>query len=116
MITSFLNSVDLPTVSGVGIAYEAGIANSSVLYNLPTTALGNTFTLVTLAVNGNTSQKIRINKSYSGQQLGFILQDRTSFLFNYVSGAPATANITAIANYYDNVGPVQRRLVQGYEA
>lgn len=124
MITSFLNSVDLPTVSGInitsgalaGIAYEAGIAGSSVLYTLPTTSLGETYTLITLTVAGNSTQKIRIDKSYSGKTLGFIKQDRSSFLFTYTSGAGATASITATANYYDNVGPVQRRLVQGYEA
>lgn len=124
MITSFLNSVDLPTVSGINstsglpadIAYEAGIEGSSILYTLPTTALGTTFTLITLSVAGDTTNKIRINKSYSGQVLGFINQDRSSFLFTYTSGGGGTASITATANYYDNVGPVQRRLVQGYEA
>jgi hypothetical protein len=124
MITSFLNSVDLPTVSGInstsgdlaGIAYEAGIEGSSILYTLPTTALGTTFTLITLSVAGDTTNKIRINKSYSGQVLGFINQDRSSFLFTYTSGGTGTASLTATANYYDNVGPVQRRLVQGYEA
>jgi hypothetical protein len=124
MITSFLNSVDLPTVSGInstsglpaGIAYEAGIAGSSILYTLPTSTLGTTFTLITLSVAGNTTNRIRLNKSYSGQTLGFINQDRSSFLFTYTSGGTATASLTATANYYDNVGPVQRRLVQGYEA
>lgn len=124
MITSFLNSVDLPTVSGInitsgalaGIAYEAGIADTSVLYDSPTTSLGETYTLITLTVDGDNTQKIRIDKSYSGQTLGFIKQDRSSFLFTYTSGGGGTASITATANYYDNVGPVQRRLVQGYEA
>ena len=124
MITSFLNSVDLPTVSGIniasgalaGIAYEAGIDNSSVLYDTPTTNLGDTYTLITLTVDGDNTQKIRIDKSYSGQTIGFIKQDRSSFLFTYTSGGGATASVTATANYYDNVGPVQRRLVQGYEA
>ncbi len=124
MITSFLNSVSLQSVSGInstsglpaGIAFEAGIANSQVLYTLPTTALGTTYTLITLNVGGDTSNKIRINKSYSGQQLGFIKQDRSSFLFTYTSGGGSTASITAAANCYDNVGPVQRALVQGYEA
>ena len=124
MITSFLNSVDLPTVSGInttsglpaGIAYEAGIVNSSVLYTIPTAALCNVYTLVTLSVAGNTTQRIRIDKSYSGQTLGFIKQDRSSFLFAYTSGAGGTASITASANYFDNVGPVQRRKVQSYEA
>ena len=115
MITSFLNSVDLPTVSGNGIAFEAGIANSQVLYNLPTTALGSTFTVITLSVSGDTTNKIRINKSYSGKQLGFIKQDRSSFLFTYTSAAGGTVSITATANFYDNVGPVQRRKVQSYE-
>ena len=116
MITSFLNSVNLQSVSGNGIAYEHGIANSEVLYNLPTTALDHTYTLVTLNVGGDTSNKIRIDKAYSGQQLGFIKQDRSSFLFTYTSGGGGTASITATANYYDNVGPRQRALVQGYEA
>ena len=124
MITSFLNSVDLPTVSGInttsglpaGIAYEAGIANSSVLYTIPTDDLSGTYTLITLSVAGNTTQRIRIDKSYSGQTLGFIKQDRSSFLFAYTSGAGGTASITATANYFDNVGPVQRRKVQSYEA
>jgi hypothetical protein len=116
MITSFLNSVDLPSVSGNGIAFEAGIANSQVLYNLPSTALGGTFTVITLNVGGDTSNKIRIDKSYSGKQLGFIKQDRSSFLFTYTSGGGGTASITATANYFDNVGPVQRRKVQSYEA
>jgi len=124
MITSFLNAVTLQSVSGINIvsgapanvAYEAGIPGSSVLYTLPTTALSNTYTLITLNVAGNTTNKIRIDKSYSGQQLGFMLQDRTSFLFTYTSGGGGTASITAAANYYDNVGPIQRALVQGYEA
>lgn len=124
MITSFLNAVTLQSVSGINIvsgapanvAFEAGIAGSSVLYTLPSNTLSNTYTLITLNVNGNTSNKIRIDKSYSGQQLGFMLQDRTSFLFTYTSGGGGTASITATANYYDNVGPIQRALVQGYEA
>ena len=124
MITSFLNSVDLPTVSGInstsglpaGIAYEAGITGSSILYTLPTNTLSNIFTLITLNVSGNETNKIRIDKSYSGQSLGFINQDRSSFLFTYTSGGTATASLTATANYYDNVGPVQRRKVQSYEA
>ena len=124
MITSFLNSVDLPTVSGInstsglpaGIAYEAGITGSSILYTLPTNTLSNTFTLITLNVSGNETNKIRIDKSYSGRVLGFINQDRSSFLFTYTSGGTATASLTATANYYDNVGPVQRRKVQSYEA
>lgn len=124
MITSFLNSVSLQSVSGInstsglpaGIAYEAGIADSSVLYTLPSNVLSETYTLITLNVGGVTTNKIRIDKSYSGQQLGFIKQDRSSFLFTYTSGGGGTASITATANYFDNVGPVQRRLVQGYEA
>lgn len=124
MITSFLNSVDLPTVSGINsasgasanIAYEAGIVNSSILYTLPTSTLSNTYTLITLNVAGDETNKIRIDKSYSGQELGFINQDRSSFLFTYTSGISATATLSATANYYDNVGPVQRRMVQGYEA
>ena len=125
MITSFLNSVDLPSVSGTnsqsgalaGIAYEAGIVNSSILYTLPTTALGGTYTLITLSVGGDTTGRVRIDKSYSGQTLGYINQsDRSSFLFAYTSGGGATASITATANFTDNVGPVQRRKVQGYEA
>lgn len=124
MITSFLNSVNLQSVSGINstngaaanIAFEAGIANSEVLYTLPTNTLSNTYTLITLNVAGNTTNKIRIDKSYSGQQLGFILQDRTSFLFTYTSGGGGTASITATANYYDNVGPKQRKLVQSFEA
>jgi len=115
MITSFLNSVNLPSVSGVGIAYEAGIADSSVLYDLPTTDLGETYTLITLTVDGDNTGRVRIDKSYSGKTLGVILQDRRSFLFTYTSGGGATASITADANYYDNVGPVQRRIVQSYE-
>jgi hypothetical protein len=115
MITSFLNSVDLPTVSGINST--SGLpAGSSILYTLPTSTLGTTFTLITLSVAGNTTNRIRLNKSYSGQTLGFINQDRSSFLFTYTSGGTATASLTATANYYDNVGPVQRRLVQGYEA
>ena len=124
MITSFLNSVNLQSVSGINstngaaanIAFEAGIANSEVLYTLPTNTLSNTYTLITLNVGGDTSNKIRIDKSYSGKQLGFIKQDRSSFLFTYTSGGGGTASITAAANYYDNVGPIQRALVQGYEA
>jgi len=125
MITSFLNSVDLPTVSGTnsqsgslaGIAYEAGIVNSSILYTLPTAALAGTYTLITLSVGGNTTGRVRIDKSYSGQTLGYINQsDRSSFLFTYTSGGGSTASITAAANFTDNVGPVQRRKVQGYEA
>lgn len=124
MITSFLNSVSLQSVSGInstsglpaGIAFEAGIADSSVLYTLPSNVLSETYTLITLNVGGDTTNKIRIDKSYSGQQLGFIKQDRSSFLFTYTSGGGGTASITATANYFDNVGPVQRRLVQGYEA
>lgn len=124
MITSFLNSVNLQSVSGINstngaaanIAFEAGIANSEVLYTLPTNTLSNTYTLITLNVAGNTTNKIRIDKSYSGQTLGFILQDRTSFLFTYTSGGGGTASITAAANYYDNVGPKQRKLVQSFEA
>ena len=125
MITSFLNSVDLPSVSGrnsssglpANIAYEAGIVNSSILYTIPTTALGNTYTLITLSVAGNTTGRVRIDKSYSGKTLGYIDQsNRSSFLFTYTSGAGATASITATANFTDNVGPVQRRKVQGYEA
>ena len=124
MITSFLNLVNLQSVSGINstngaaanIAFEAGIANSEVLYTLPTNTLSNTYTLITLNVAGNTTNKIRIDKSYSGQQLGFILQDRTSFLFTYTSGGGGTASITATANYYDNVGPKQRKLVQSFEA
>lgn len=124
MITSFLNSVDLPTVSGInstsgdlaGIAYEAGIEGSSILYTLPTNTLSETYTLITLNVNGDETNKIRIDKSYSGQELGFINQDRSSFLFTYTSGGTGTASLTATANYYDNVGPVQRRKVQSFEA
>ena len=125
MITSFLNSVDLPSVSGrnsdsgalAGIAYEAGIVNSSILYTLPTTALGETYTLITLSVGGDTTGRVRIDKSYSGKSLGYIDEsNRSSFLFTYTSGGGATASITAAANFTDNVGPVQRRKVQGYEA
>lgn len=125
MITSFLNSVDLPSVSGrnsasgalAGIAYEAGIVNSSILYTTPTTALSNTYTLITLSVAGNTTGRVRLDKSYSGKTLGYIDQsNRSSFLFTYASGGGATASITASANFTDNVGPVQRRKVQGYEA
>jgi hypothetical protein len=125
MITSFLNSVDLPSVSGrnsdsgalAGIAYEAGIVNSAILYTLPTTALGGTYTLITLSVGGNTTGRVRIDKSYSGKSLGFINEsNRSSFLFTYTSGGGGTASITATANFTDNVGPVQRRKVQGYEA
>ena len=124
MITSFLNSVNLQSVSGINstngaaanIAFEAGIAGSEVLYTLPTNTLSNTYTLITLNVGGDTTNKIRIDKSYSGKQLGFIKQDRSSFLFTYTSGGGGTASITATANYYDNVGPKQRKLVQSFEA
>lgn len=124
MITSFLNSVNLQSVSGINstnnsdanIAFEAGIAGSEVLYTVPTNTLSDTFTLITLNVGGDTSNKIRIDKSYSGQTLGFIKQDRSSFLFTYTSGGGGTASITATANYYDNVGPRQRKMVQSYEA
>jgi len=124
MITSFLNSVNLQSVSGINstngaaanIAFEAGIANSEVLYTVPTNTLSDTFTLITLNVGGDTSNKIRIDKSYSGKTLGFIKQDRSSFLFTYTSGGGETASITATANYFDNVGPKQRKMVQSYEA
>lgn len=124
MITSFLNSVSLQSVSGINstngaaanIAFEAGIANSEVLYTVPTNTLSDTFTLITLNVGGDTTNKIRIDKSYSGKTLGFIKQDRSSFLFTYTSGGGGTASITATANYYDNVGPKQRKMVQSYEA
>ena len=125
MITSFLNSVDLPSVSGrnsdsgalAGIAYEAGIVKSAILYTLPTTALGETYTVITLTVGSDTTGRIRIDKSYSGKSLGYIDEsNRSSFLFTYTSGGGATASITATANFTDNVGPVQRRKVQGYEA
>ncbi len=126
MITSFLNSVSLQSVSGINstsglpanIAFEEGFgAAPEILYNIPTTALSNTYTVLTIAVGEEENgTKIRIDKSYSGQQLGIIFQDRTSFLFTYTSGAGGTGNVTSTANWYDNVGPRQRALVQGYEA
>ena len=114
MITSFLNAVNL-SLSGTGIAYESGATGSSVLYDLPTTDLNNTYTVLTITA-GSDTDVIRIDKAYSGKTLGIINVDRQSFLFTYTSGAGGTGSVTATANYYDNVGPRQRALVQGYEA
>jgi hypothetical protein len=126
MITSFLNSVSLQSVSGINsatglpanIAFIEGIgAAPEILYNFPTTTLSNTYTLLYIAIGEDENGTlIRIDKSYSGQQLGVIFQDRTSFLFTYTSGGDGSGSVVSTANYYDNVGPVQRRLVQGYEA
>lgn len=115
MITSFLYSVDLPTVSGTGIAYESGPTSSAVLYDLPAISLLSAYTVITLTC-GSDTLSIRIDNSYNGQQLGVIYQNRLSFLFTAASASDGTESITATANYYDNVGPRQRALVQGYEA
>ena len=114
MITSFLYSVSL-SLSGTGISYDSGPAGSSILYNFPSAPLSDEYTVVTAtcAVMGD-PHIIIIDNSYDGQQIGIINQDRSSFLFTFASAGGGTASETAAANYYDNVGPVQRALVQGY--
>lgn len=116
MITSFLNAVNL-TLSGAGISYDSGPAGSSILYNFPSAPLSEDYTIVTAvcAVVGDT-HIIVVDNSYDGQQLGIINVDRSSFLFTFLSSGGGTQSVTAAANYYDNVGPRQRALVQGYEA
>ena len=115
MITSFLNSVNL-SLSGTGIAYEDGPVGSAILYDLPRVELLNEFTVVTAtcAVVGET-HIVRVDNAYDGKQLGIINQDRSSFLFTFASASDGTDSVTADANYYDNVGPRQRAIVQGYE-
>lgn len=116
MITSFLYSVNL-TLSGAGISYDSGPDGSSILYNLPTAPLSEVYTVVT-ATYAPTSDtySIIVDNSYDGQQIGIIKQDRSSFLFTFASAGDGTATETVSANWYDNVGPRQRALVQGYEA
>lgn len=114
MITSFLNAVNL-SLSGTGIAYESGPTGSAVLYDLPSVSLLSAYTVITLTC-GSDTLSIRIDNAYNGMQLGVIYQDRYSFLFTVVSAADGTTSTTATDNYYYNVGPRQRALVQGYEA
>lgn len=111
MITSFLYSAAL-SLSGTGIAYEDGPVGSATLYNPINIALSNDYTVVTV----DSTYIIRIDNSYDGQQIGLINQDRSSLLFTFASAGDGTETVSSTANWYDNVGPRQRALVQGYEA
>jgi hypothetical protein len=115
MITSFLYSVDSTTVSGFGIAFESGPDGSQVLYNAAPVTLTETYNVLTLTA-GTETFEVRIDKAYDTESIGLILIDRSSFLYSYTSSGSEAISGTADANYYDNVGPRQRALVQGYEA
>lgn len=116
MITSFLNAVGL-TLSGTGISYDSGPAGSEILYNFASAPLSNDYTIVTASCGpmGDTHIVI-VDNSYNNQQLGIINANRSSFLFTFLSSGGGTQYVVADANYFDNVGPRQRALVQGYEA
>lgn len=114
MITSFLNAVNL-SLSGTGIAFESGPDNSSVLYNAAPITLTETYNVLTLTAGSDTFV-IRIDKAYSTETIGLININRSSYLYAYTSSGTEAISDTATSNYFDNVGPRQRALVQGYEA